>query len=778
MNSRVRRIALGVGLAAAFLFVAASVAQAQGGSVRPAPSLADPLPELRLLPQDQLLVKLLGEEDFSGTYVVRDDGRILLPIVGEVAVGGKTLAEAAAVILEALRGPYVHPQLSVELTKPTPRRVYIAGEVLRPQILEWREANSLSKALNLAGGVDPERGDLRHVKLKRGARESTIDITDFVRQGDFSMDVRLEPEDQVLVPQRPRCTLLGPLTRGGEVFFDEGDTLYQILSREGILRTARTFTSTVEENSINLRCIRVIRDEQAILVNLEPMRQTGDPTSDIVMERSDRVIIPDRGQIFVTGHVNRPGPVDTRDARTAGRAVVGAGGWTADAALDITVVIHEGVARTVDLAAALLQGDPSQDTAVEQGDLVVVPDNQIQVLGAVAQSGRFGLKWGCRLTEALSAAGGPSLAADLRNVTIVRDTQVTRVDMLDTYRSGRVYENPPLKPFDVVVVPEAWVYLTGEVAKSGQVPYRQATSVAELLSTVGGVTQNARIDSAYLLRSGETRQIDLTPLLRKGNVAADIPLEPNDRVVIPELLDQRVYVIGQVSTPRALRVEEAPDIAKAIALCGGTLQKNADLPNAKVLRGDQVIPVDLHALYVENDRSQNVALQPGDTVVIPENEQGYVFVLGLVNRPGPVNHFKGLRLSQALATAGGQVLDANIREIRIVRGAGVDRKIFRVDFRALFNAPADEKEKEMRTPPRSGGRLVRIPEVPEAESERAERSAEEARVEEISGDPVLERGDVILVLEESSSKSRRTLLPWISSIGNLLSYYLGRTLIP
>jgi protein involved in polysaccharide export with SLBB domain len=208
------------------------------------------------------------------------------------------------------------------------------------------------------------------------------------------------------------------------------------------------------------------------------------------------------------------------------------------------------------------------------------------------------------------------------------------------------------------------------------------------------------------------------------------------------------------------------------------MQKNADLANAKVLRGDQVIPVDLHALYVENDRSQNVALQPGDTVVIPENEQGYVFVLGLVNRPGPVNHFKGLRLSQALAEAGGQVLDGNIREIRIVRGAGQARKTFRVDFRAFFNPPNAGKEKEMRTAPPSGGRLVRIPEEPEVKNERSTRKEEDdARVEDISGDPVLERGDVILVLEDSSAKSRRTLLPWLSTVGNLLSYYIGRGLL-
>lgn len=739
---------------------AAAWAQDGQGTIRPAVANDAPL-EMRLIPDDTLLLRVIGEEDLSGAYIVRDDGVILLPIVDEVHVGGLTLMEATRVLREALAVPIINPQISLELTKPAARRIYVAGEVLKPGVLEWRDAPSLSKALNLAAGIT-ERGDVRNVRVKRGAVERTLDVSRLVREGDYSVDVALEPGDQVLVPERPRVTILGPVPGAGVAYFEEGDTLYQLLSEKQITRSQVATGGRTDISPAELRYVRVMRGDETIIVNLETIRRTGDPSSDLPLARDDRIVIADRGEVFVAGRVSRPGPIDTRQGYTAARAISAAGGALQDAALDRCVVIHDGQASEVDLAATLSDGRPEGDVEVSSGDLVVVPNNQVMVLGGISRPGTYGLRWRCRLSDALAAAGGPLLNSDLRRVTIMRDHQPIVVDVTGLLEEGTAGDDPSLSPNDVVIVPEAWVYVLGEAAKPGPVPYRQAHTLRQVLSAAGGVTANARIDSGYVVRGLSAERVDIAGALRTGSVEPDIELEPGDRIVIPELLDQRVYVTGQVMAARALRIEEAPDLSKAIALAGGVTAATADLSSVRVIRDGSVLPVNLHALYYDNDLTQNIALQAGDTVVVPSNETGYVYVLGTVNRPGSVRHFEGMRLSQALSEAGGYPQDARITEVVLAREVGGERKVYTVPFSDLFSPT--EPESVVGPPTEALGH------VPAEYQEST--SVQPADPSELEPDPLVLRGDVIYVPERSGARARRTILPWLGEVG----YWLGRLL--
>jgi protein involved in polysaccharide export with SLBB domain len=772
-----RRIA--TTLAAALLLAFGCLgARAQEATGTLKPVTGDVTERIRLITDDTLLLRVVGEEDLTGTYVVRDDGNILLPIVNEVQVAGLTLAQATARIRAALSEPIIAPQISLELVKPAPRRVYVAGEVLKPGVLEWRDAPSLSKALNLAAGIT-ERGDVRNVRLHRGEREFALDISRLIREGDFSVDVELEPGDQILIPERPRVTIVGPVPGAGIAYFEEGDTLYQLLSEKQITRSQVTTSGHMDISPVELRYVRVIRGDQTMIVNLDIIRRTGDPTNDIPLVRGDRIVIADRGEVFVAGRVAKPGPVDTRQAYTAGRAVVAAGGALQDAALDRCVIVHEGQAHELDLASVLVDGTPAGDVDVSSGDLIVVPNNNVLVLGAVTQPSTYGLRWRCKLTDALAAAGGPALNADLRNVTIMRDGRPNVIDMSAAFDTGVLTSDPTLSPDDVVIVPEAWVYLLGEARQPGALPYRRARTLREMLATCNGVTDNAKVSSTYIIRDGVSRTVDLGDALRGAGADADIALEPGDRVVIPELLDQRVYVTGQVATPRSVRVEDAPDVSKAIATAGGVTAQKADLAGAKIIRGGQVIPVDLHALYYEGDLAQNVALEPGDTIVVPENEEGFVYLFGLVSRQGPIAHFEGMTLSQALAAAGGYPQDARITEILVARIEGGKRTLHRVPFSALFsNPPAPPEDAAGPTgeigPPT--GPLGHVPPALEREGASDTTAPEGPVAEELAADldpdPVLLRGDIVYVPERSGARNRRTILPWLGQI----SYWVGNLL--
>jgi len=651
--------------------------------------------------------------------------------------------------------------------------------VLAPGVFEWKEARSLARALDLARGFT-ERADLKNVKLKRGTQERTLDVSGLVRRGDLSVDIRLEPEDLVQIPQRPRCFIMGPMPNAGEVFFEQGDTLYQVLAQRGMLMTRsgllETYSGTVA--SPDFRYVRLIRAGETTVVNLEPIHRRADPSSDVPLMREDRIIIPDRGEVFVSGRVPRPGAVDSYTTRTAGEAVVAAGGALPDAALDRCILVHDGEARPLDLAAALVDGNPEADAPVMSGDLIIVPDNRVVVLGGVMNPGVVGLRWRCKLSDALASVGGPAPTADLRHVTIIRGGRPFTANVRAAFEGGQAVDDPALQPYDEVIVPEGWVHLVGQVAKAGQVPYRQAESMHELLATAGGVTLDANVHKVYVYRQGVAIPLDIAALLREGDPSGDFALEPEDRVVVTELLDQRVYVTGQVAQPRPLRVEEAPDVAKALSAVGGAVRDTADLERAYIIRHGRTIPVNLHALYYANDLSQNVALEAGDTLVVPENETAFVYVLGLVARPGPVRYYAGMRLSEAVATAGGYMPDGNIKDVRIVRGEGEERTVYRVHLADTFDKPETETQPPVpeRAPdqPTNAGYIPfhyqsAFPDFhPKDEPQIVEKDLPDT-------DPVLERGDVIVVPERQSSARRRTLLPWLNSLG--LTYWVGRGVV-
>jgi len=680
--------------------------------------------QLRLIPGDQLALRVIDEPDITGSYTVRDDGNILLPIVNEVKLAGLTLAEATEAIRQALSVPIIAPQISLELSSQAARRVYMSGEVGSKGVLPWAPDMTLSKALNLAGGISP-LGDMGNVKIKRGGEELLVDATGLLLKGAFETDVPVWPEDHILVPKRSRCFILGPVPGAGEAYFEPDETLYQLLSRLGVMSAKP-----------ELRSVRLVRREAELVVNLEVIRQTGDTETDVKLTPNDRIVIAERGEIYLAGAVASPGTIDIRGAETAAKAIFSRGGFRPDAALDRCILVHDGEATEMDLSPVLIDGRADKDVSLASGDLLIVPENKVLVFGAVAKPGPVALPWPSRLSDALAVSGGPLPQSDLRHITVIRNEQPNVVNASAFVEGGATPRDPQLKAYDIVLVPEAWVSIMGQVARPQRVPYREAQTLHQLLSSVGSLLEDADLTAVYLIRGNETRQMDITTLVREGDPAADIELEPGDRVVVPEGLGKRIYITGQVSTTSggqavSLRYEEAPDVARAIASVSGVLTGGGDLTQARILRKGEVIPVDLHALYYENDLTQNVPLEPGDTIWIPTNEQGFVYIFG-AGGTQRIAHFPGLRLTQVMAQLNIPVDDASTDNIRLLRGTGDQREILTVPWGKLWS---DTKDENLR-------------------------------------DPELERGDIILIREKSSTRHWRNVQELADK------YFLFRSVLP
>lgn len=207
------------------------------------------------------------------------------------------------------------------------------------------------------------------------------------------------------------------------------------------------------------------------------------------------------------------------------------------------------------------------------------------------------------------------------------------------------------------------IYILGQVSRPGEYQLRSGGGIFELLASAGGPTNRADLAKATIIRDkSEAIQLNLIEALSK-NTSPDVKLKPGDVLFLPET-DPRVTVLGQVNRPGAYDVVAGQRISELVAAAGGVTPRAA-LQKAFVMRGSEQFAVDLKQILAGNLEA-NVGLQPRDTLIVPES-QDRVAVWGGVFKPGVYEFTEGLKVIEAIATAGGQIESANLNDVYIIR---------------------------------------------------------------------------------------------------------------
>jgi polysaccharide export outer membrane protein len=162
------------------------------------------------------------------------------------------------------------------------------------------------------------------------------------------------------------------------------------------------------------------------------------------------------------------------------------------------------------------------------------------------------------------------------------------------------------------------------------------------------------------------------------------------QLVSPKSL--RYYLLGDFSQPGVKFPERQMALLDALSLGGNINISDADLCQAYVAMGTQKLPIDLRALLIDGDLSQNVMLSPGATIVIPPASEEKAFVFGSVGKPGAIDFEGGsLSLLQALAEAGmdlNSYTNAELSQIRIIRSHGAAADFLIVDAQKILQGGA------------------------------------------------------------------------------------------
>jgi polysaccharide export outer membrane protein len=186
---------------------------ASNGGVMPPPQPstdAQAVSTYRIGVDDQLQITVWHNPDLSVSVPVRPDGRITVPLIGDVAAGGKTPDEVSAEIKDKLQAFVRDPQVAVILTALRSHeylsRVRVTGAVRSPISIPYRQGMTVLDAVLAAGGTTEFAAPDRTELYRKGDNQTTtayaVHLARILQNGDLASNYPVQPGDVITVPQR------------------------------------------------------------------------------------------------------------------------------------------------------------------------------------------------------------------------------------------------------------------------------------------------------------------------------------------------------------------------------------------------------------------------------------------------------------------------------------------------------------------------------------------------------------------------------------------------
>ena len=244
-------------------------------------------PDYRIGPGDVLTISVWDNKDLDQTVFVRPDGKISLPLLGEVHAGDVTVAELAARLSEMYSKTVKGAQVMVGVQEIRSRAVFFVGGVAKAGLLQLTQDITLIQAISLVGGLVPGAA-WESVFILRGEKLIPVDVVKLIQKADLRQNIKLEPGDTVVVPFGERVVYVqGEVKNPGLIKFTEELTILKAIAQAG------GFTSLAASRRVSL-----LREDGAkrekIQVDVYQVMNEPDAAPDTPLKPNDLVIVPQR----------------------------------------------------------------------------------------------------------------------------------------------------------------------------------------------------------------------------------------------------------------------------------------------------------------------------------------------------------------------------------------------------------------------------------------------------------------------------------------------------
>ena len=563
-------------------------------------------PDYTVGPGDTLTISIWGPLENTVLRTVDRNGQIILPRVGDLRVWGLTFAQADRLIREQLGRYFRGFQTSVTMGRLRTLRVQIIGEVCQPGSYTLNSLSTMTQALYAAGGPT-KMGSLRHVRLLRNSHVvGEIDLYDFLLRGDRTRDFRLEAGDTIFVP-----TVGDVAAIAGEV---KRPAIYEIrndVRLADLVESAGGVTPTSYLKRIQIVRAQPSAERVTLDVDLSNYYVKGDMDSNPPVHSGDLVIIHrNEGRIYntikVDGAVKYPGIYELKPMMRLSQLV------PRDRLLPESYAERVEIARrrpdySVEVLSVNLKkawsGDLDQDPLLKPNDEVTVRTEMratrtVTLSGQVMRPGTYVVGEGERLSSVLERAGGFTSRAYLKGAVFTR-ASLRKVEQEQLNAFVRVQEQRILADASTTVLGSE----KEDAAMSASVVQARRDFLRALASRVALGRVVIKLSSPEALK----------------NTTEDIVLGDGDNLEVPEPVDS-VLVLGSVRSSTSVLHAPGASVDYYVNRVGG-YSKESDKKEIHIVKADG---------SAVSGFSNIRTIDPGDTIIVPRNEESKVRWLPLL----------------------------------------------------------------------------------------------------------------------------------------------------
>ena len=270
-----------------------------------------------LAPGDELRITVFGDNNLEFVSKIDLNGNISFPNLGVFFAAGNSFATVKN-RLKVFLGKYYSGLLSspnrtfldVSLTQIRPVKVSVLGNVTTPGPHLVNGMATVLNALYASGGINTS-GTLRDVKVYRNNKLiKTIDLYDYITQGNIDQDIRLANNDVLFVgPRISSVTLQGKVKKAAIYEIKQGETLEDLFKYSGGL------SAVASTNAVNVSRIKPFKDRNQELVfdrflttvNYSNQNSKGFVITDGDVVTVQEILTKQKNKVFIEGNVNAPG---------------------------------------------------------------------------------------------------------------------------------------------------------------------------------------------------------------------------------------------------------------------------------------------------------------------------------------------------------------------------------------------------------------------------------------------------------------------------------------
>ncbi|MFP3353176.1 SLBB domain-containing protein [Pseudoalteromonas sp. SIMBA_153] len=643
---------------------------------------------------NKLFLYVSGEVEFETTFEVDKKGQINIPEVGQFQVGNKTVAQIEAELKPILAELFVAiDDFYVELRS---RDIFInvLGYVITPSQVSIPDDGNIQMVIAKANGLRPG-AQLDRLQIRRKDEVIEFNYKAYLDSGDINLLPKLKSEDTVFVPVSPllgnvqidfdaqtlsatgdasdnsAITMLGEVHNPGSFSFKENMTLLDALMRaEGVTRYA------------DVTKIRVIVDKTPVIFDLKAYLDKPTDNNMPLLKAGSTIYVPimvddvntTSRTVYIMGEVQKPGAYEAADSTNFLDILANAGGPTRFAETrQIKILTPAGESILFDLQGYSEGLITAKVPDLNPGDVIFVPEKTdvnekswlkiptkraIKIIGAIQSPGRYEWSDEMDFTDLLAHAGGPTKGANVNDIKILRNGDVTQRFDLEKYTitNGEI-ALPSLIAGDTIIVEELpvdpgdnksqWIrqessksiYIMGQVGSPGRYAFNDNMHFIDILAAADGPNGSADIRNIRVTHRNGNRarvsKLDLAMYFETGDETLFPHVLPGDTIFIPEKdkdwlrtpKERVVRIMGAVQKPGRYNFDDTMSILDVLAEAGG--------PSSSALI-DKIVVVNHSCCkeqsrvfnleeFIKSPNSANIpVLRAGDTLYVPDKGQDLI----------------------------------------------------------------------------------------------------------------------------------------------------------